>query len=320
MVKVISTVAILLIYVFACSPVKVRSTNVKDVELGMKSYEVSGIKVFTSLSGVSEDFRTELNRKGIKRAVLINGGQIDVKNNYTVQKAKIQAYLDKAVPPNADALVIIDIEGEKLAELGKGPTSTAFAKTLAYYTDVYKFTKKCRPNATVGIYGLPWRDYWNRTDAWRAKNETLLPLLKEVDALFPSIYDFYRDDLDVKRYSDSAYVSDNAIEALRIAELCSKPVYPLVWHRYHSSNKKAGREIINKTEFQNHIEALASARYKEKKVDGLVWWSSERYFYNASPKGLNNKGNPNAFERYSNKYGLEYLDVLLEGLERGSQN
>jgi len=315
MVKIIILFASIFI-LLGCNSMKNLPKSNTDAELGTDSYEVSGIKVFTSLSGVSSSFRQELNRKKVKRAILINGGQIDIADNYEIQKTKIQNYLDKAVPnTKTEALIIIDIEGDKMKNLAADRNSDNFKKALDYYLEVFKFTKKCRPNATIGIYGLPWRDYWNRDAKWRKKNESLLPIIKEVDALFPSVYDFYEDGVDVSKKSDSLYIKDNIEESLRIADIYDKPVYPLVWHRYHHSNKKKGLKFIDKTEFFNQIKTIANTNYEGKRITGIIWWSSERYFYNISERGKRNRRNTTDFESYSNKYSYDYLEYLIEGLK-----
>jgi len=289
-------------------------------ELGMDSLEVSGIKLFTCLSGVSPRFRKKLNEKKVKRAVLINGGAIDVLNDNNVQKSKIITALNNAVPnKESDALIVIDIEGEKMKKLKSAKKAGEVDRILQYYIDVYKFAKKYRPNATIGFYGFPWRDYWHRNEKWRKSNNTLLPLFKEVDAIFPSVYDFYVDDVDVSKKSDSLYVSDNIKESLRIASSFDKPVYPFIWHRYHVSNKKKSRQFIPKQEFQNHIEAIITAEYEGKFVEGIVWWSSERYYYNVSSRGKKNRSNPRDFDRFSNETSYPYLETIIEGIQKTSK-
>jgi hypothetical protein len=313
---------ILILTLTACCSKKKAVPLADPVEdLSMDTYTESGVEVYTSLSGVSREMRTKLREKGIKRIVLVNGGHLDKGMDYKVRKNEIIDYINNTVrDPNSTAMVVLDFEGEKMAELYKTENQKVVDNIVEYYLEILDIVKRERPYATVGYYGYPFRDYWNRNDAWRKKNERLLPLFEKVDAIFPSVYDFYEDDVDVKKASDISYIKDNVEESLRFAEMFGKKVYPFVWHRYHSSNKRRKMEFINPDEFEDSIAAIVESSYNGLKASGIIWWSSERYFYNVSPRGKANKKNADAdFNNFANENSMVFIDAIINGIKKGKR-
>lgn len=290
-------------------------------EIGRDTYDVNGFKIFTSLGGVSHRTSRLFKSKGVKKAIVMNGGYIDDELNFNIQERNINDFLDKYVPDlNSDAIIVIDIEGKKMEALQRANDEALIEKVISYKIAVLKKVKSLRPNAMVGYYGYPIRYYWNRNDDWRKKNDKLLPLLKESDALFPSVYDFYVDGIDIGENKDMEYVKENVEEALRLAYNLDIPVYPFIWHRYHDSNKKFSRAFINYDEFSNHVSAIAKAEYEDTKAAGLVWWSSEKYFYNIEKRKGDKtilRNEKEDFEDYSTRTTLPFLQAIEKGVKKG---
>ena len=286
----------------------------------VKSHEIEGVKMYSALAGVSSKMDSIFIKRGIKTAIVVNGGSFEIKGKADFDHDKLAKYIMKLLPSRkSDALIVLDFEGKNMIDFKNGELAKR-QKILAYYIDLYDFVKKMRPKTTIGFYAYPWRDYWNRNDGWRKENEELVPLLKHVDAIFPSIYDFYVDDKDVKRSSDQAYVEENIKEALRIAKLCGgKPVIPFIWHRYHDSNKKMAKQFIESDEFYYHVKKATETQYEGKGIEGIIWWSSERYFYNVSERGKINKRSKVDFEEYSNSTSLKYIDIIEQAIRDGAQ-
>ena len=304
----------------ACNSVKKSVPYDIQNELSMDTYKEEGVEIYTSLSGVSQEIKTKLIDKGIKKIVLVNGGYFDKGMDFTVKRKEIIDYINKRVENrSSNAMIVLDFEAKKMIELNRSEDEEVVSKIINFYIEILDIVKKERPNATVGYYGYPFRDYWNRNDAWRKKNERLIPLFEKVDAIFPSLYDFYADDIDVGKASDMAYIKDNVEESLRFAEMFDKKVYPFVWHRYHSSNKTRGMQFIDPLEFENSLAEIVKSSYNGRKASGIIWWSSERYFYNVSPRGKANKRNADAdFEQYSNENSMVFIDAIINGIKQGA--
>lgn len=154
------------------------------------------------------------------------------------------------------------------------------------------YIKVLRPRIKVGMYGYPTRFYYhgyNSTNVaannqLRAENDALFPLWCSMDAILPSVYQFYNScENPALRESNLDYVRSTVNEAVRIglkaATECpavtakaaltpSKlPVWVYTWQRYHDAvppfvNCSADMEMFWKQSY------AAGA-------DGLILWGYE---------------------------------------------
>jgi hypothetical protein len=145
--------------------------------------------------------------------------------------------------------------------------------------DTIAFIKKIRPSIKVGIYGFPTRYYYNgydtgSGDVLRSQNDALFPLWCSLDALMPSVYQFYNSANNTNIHKNNAnYVRTNVLEAVRIANEIPKhcntarpPVWVYTWHRYHA----AGEELLcDEDESMYWNESLAAG------ATGLILWGYE---------------------------------------------
>lgn len=91
------------------------------------------------------------------------------------------------------------------------------------------------PKAKVGYYGHPTRCYWSCD--WASifeVNMQFAEVWKDVDALFPSIYQFYPNATFDR---NQQYVNATLQNAQKVAAAVGgKPVFPYAWPRYHTGN------------------------------------------------------------------------------------
>ncbi len=180
---------------------------------------------------------------------------------------------------NASGICMIDWEGKMMDALKKFPEEhEKFQTTLKEVIKTVQLAKSTRPNVKWGMYGLPLRKYYKRDEAWQNNAKKLKPLFQEVDILFPSIYDFYEGDTQ----KDRDYVSDNVQLALQFGSELNKTVFPVMWHRWHVSNKKHPYGLIPLSEFLGMVGAAYEANVDGKTIDGIAWWGieSDAYFRN----------------------------------------
>eukprot|EP01050_Picozoa_sp_SAG11_P027099 SAG11_NODE_6731_length_1258_cov_1.199310_1_plen_168_part_00 len=125
--------------------------------------------------------------------------------------------------------------------------------------------------------------YHQGGDFLRAENDRLLPLICEMDALFPSVYQFYNSEDPTKSVaqhratliSNKAYVYSMVTEALRLRRLAAtkcttrtsvkREVYAYTWHRYHD-----GKSFLSDTDLRLSFEQAYLAG-----ADGNVMWGDE---------------------------------------------
>jgi Hyaluronidase len=147
------------------------------------------------------------------------------------------------------------------------------------YVTLLKCIHRLMPNLRVGFYDIvPKRDYWRairgegdpKYSEWQAVNDSLKPIAKEADALFPSLYTFYPDQAGWIKYA-----SANIAEAKRY----NKTVYPFLWPQYHDSNALLKWQLIPGDYWRLQLETLKSLA-----VDGIViWGGSEMPWDEAAP-------------------------------------
>src|SRR5690606_24156116 len=74
---------------------------------------------------------------------------------------------------------------------------------------------------------------------------------------------------------------NNIALARQIGNKLNKPVFAVVNHRYHPSNKQLGNQQVPVALFTFYVKRILNDG-----VSGVVWWNSEDYNYNISK--LNN--------------------------------
>lgn len=135
------------------------------------------------------------------------------------------------------------------------------------YKTVLEWFKSAAPGLTVGYYGaMPLRDYWRAIKgpvdpdyhSWQGDNDQIAPLA-DVDALFPSLYTFYPDQVGWKKYAIAQIE-----EARRHAG--GKPVYAFLCPQYHDSNRILGGQYVSQAYWKLQLETT------RQYADGIVIW------------------------------------------------
>lgn len=282
-----------------------------------------GIELYYTLGGLGVDVKKEFERVGFQRVILLTQRRIvDAEDQWTIDEERFSNFVERQISvSDLSPQVALNWEGEVYKAIQKGPTSPDYVRATMLFIKAYKIVKKLRPNAIVGYYGFPIRDYWNRNEKWKEKNRTLDAFLSNFDVLYPSIYDFYDSNTSQGR-GDLEYVRENVEEAILMGQRIKKPVMPFVWHRYHTSNKKKSLQLIPVEEFTDHIGSAASTEIKGKHIDGLIWWGSEYSSYARANKAkfANKVLLRAAWEEESVKILPVYFDALLAGIERACPN
>lgn len=301
-----------LLLTFGCQATKLQTVK--------KESKICGYSVYFSL-GLTPSVDGLLKDRGFERLVLINQRNIDGRKEGTLDVEVLQSAVLRNMPdPNSTQTVTLDWEGSVMDAIiaGKDKDPAAYKKATTLYQRAYRVVKDMRPNATVGFYGFPIRNYHHRNEAWKNKNRALDDFFSQFDALFPSIYDFYAGGETTKRWKrDVDYARENTEEALAMGQRINKPVYPYIWHRYHPSNKEKGRDLIKEPEFRSHLEAIVKAEMNGKTVDGIVWWGSEySQFAKENRKKIERKLIRSTWEAEANKllpvYANYITDILSE--------
>jgi hypothetical protein len=206
--------------------------------------------------------KPELSHYGVRPSNIIYAGQLWDQNeskNKAPHKDTVRRLAAEAAKLNAN--VVIDIEHWPL----KG-TDQEVAKSVAKYAQVVEWFRFYEPRLSLGYYGEPpIRDYHRAIKdpntvgygEWQRENDRLVSLSMHVDAIYPSLYTFYSDRDEWKKY---------AIAQLREAKRYGKPVYAFLWPQYHESNRLLGGRYIAPDYWQVQLETV------RQYADGIVLW------------------------------------------------
>ncbi len=182
----------------------------------------------------------------------------------------------KRIQPDFNGIVSLDWEATIFDWLRQDPESPEFQCAVRNLTELLVLAKRLRPQARIGYYGIPPREYWKRDDDWRKRSRALAGLLRHADWVGPSIYHLYKSGSQQAPEQSLAYAVENVQLALEIAQAAgNKPVYVWVHHRYHGSNKEFGGQPVDDDDFTANIKAIAQTEFNGKRIDGFIWWGAD---------------------------------------------
>lgn len=214
-----------------------------------------------------------------------------------------------------EGLCYIDIESPYIDYLiNEDTNSQKFKEALNYFIKIITKARSIRPNVSWGFYGIPFTTYWDLEKDFFSKYDKLKPLLEVSDVLFPSMYFFYSDH-EPNGFLNEKFVRTNTQELIKIAALYSKPVFPFVMERFHPSNQNIGLKKIPENEFLKYINMILEESYEGKKVDGIVWWNADKFFYNSGfyKKDCNNL---DLFLRKNSDSNVRLMKKILKIIKR----
>ena len=172
-------------------------------------------------------------------------------------------------------IAVVDIEQWPVV----GDPAT-IAQSIGKYQQTLQMFQQDAPSLQFGYYATaPIRDYWNaiagagsaKYKAWQQENDAVASIAQQADALFPSLYTFYTDQVGWQKYAIA-----NIAEARRIAP--GKPVYVFLWPQYDDGTGAQGGEYLPDAYWK--MELKTAKQY----ADGVVIWGgwTETWDDNAS--------------------------------------
>jgi len=265
-----------------------------------------------------------LQDNGIEKLIFINSGaHVDTNRDGLFDIEPFTKFLNGLnYNRNAEIKFVLDWESQFKNIYGNAKTDQTFNKAVKEIEKVLKTAKKIYPSSKWGIYNIPIGSYWKRDKMWEKDNMEMLDLLSKFDLLFPSLYDYYRDD---NKYAggkrDSLYIEENLDLVFNINKIIKKRIYVFVWHRWHNSNSERPLEAIDLGEFRRHPNIILNFTKNNRKVDGIVWWASDQYFLNAKSKSLVREAKAySSDEEYLNNIYIDYMNILVSSLNESCNN
>jgi len=269
-------------------------------------------KLYIAMSDVTPAIKSCMADNNITAIPVIYSKEVDPDNQLKVNEQSFTNVVQQKIPDASYAgYAAIDWEGKILLNLIFSPVNTSqYQDALGEYTKLIRLAKQLRPNAKWGFFPIP---YPPPADKANLKNvNPVTSLLKECDVFYPQLYVSYNERTDSGSRSDSEkgqWVTDNVQSILATAKSLNKPVMPFIWHRFYgggSEYKGNNLKLIPLNDFNTYVQKILSINYQGKKVDGLVWWGNDSYFYNTKSQVMVNEFNSHR----SGNFG-HYHDSLL---------
>jgi hypothetical protein len=157
-----------------------------------------------------------------------------------------------------------------------------YHKNINMMVKAVELVKELRPKAKVIVYNIPFR-FNTKSQKKYSDFDKLYPLLSAVDIFAPSLYIYY-DEKQKKPQFFNEYINNNLDVSFEYAEKLNKDVYPFIWYRIHPSNKDYGGNVINATQYSEYLNSIKNYRYKNKRVEKIIYWEPANETININEK------------------------------------
>jgi len=245
-------------------------TIVIIILLANSTYSQENYAFFNRYNDNTQKYLKQRNFKSVK--LITNSSIVDKNNN--INEKIIKQNLKRILLPTDD-LLVIDWEKEDFWNLKLRADSKEFIKAEKQFIRLIKIIRKNNPNIKIGIYGLPFKVYYNLNAGYNEKGK-FDKILSLVDVICPSFYFNFTDDI-IGKEKNIEIITNQLINCLEYGERLNKPVIPFIWELIHPSTKDIGGTFVPKDEFKRHLKLIINFKFNnENKISGLIWWSPGR--------------------------------------------
>lgn len=246
------------------------------------------VKLFIGMNDLGPATNSFIAANNIPNVPIFNAKDIDPGNVLKLDEQAFTNAIEKRIPnTSVYGYAVIDWEGKIEVPLEFGDAnSPEYQSSLAEFTKTIELAKKLRPKMKWGFFGMPFPPLDKRDTR---TNNIVTPLLQLSDVFYPQFYVPY----NMKQAQTGSrsiaekdqFVSDNLLQALTLAQQMNKPVIVFVWHRFYSAGfKQNSLQLIPLNEFDEYMKEILALNYKGKKVEGLILWGADTYYYSVKSK------------------------------------
>lgn len=239
-------------------------------------------KLFPVFDALSYKGKPDLTAHGMSAIRVIYEDELWNKKGDDHEQPNIDKITRVARTLKPGSIACIDIECWPVND----PNPAVARASIEKYLTVARIFKKESPLVRIGFYGvLPIRDHWRANgkkgpigfSQWQKENDTLKPLAKAVDYIFPSLY-----TLDADPQYWRVFAETNIAEARRYG----KPVCPFLWPQYHEALKQLSGQYLPKTFWELELDTcyrnadgiVVWGGYQEQWEENAPWWVATRKF------------------------------------------
>jgi hypothetical protein len=217
-----------------------------------------------------------LSKNGVSTARLLYESVIVSGKKKQLDTALVKRYVSAAFPdPNVAGLIVVDWESRLFDDLKRFKRDDErFKNAEATYIQLVRAAKSARPKVRIGIYGLPFRVFYDTQQQYNEGNK-FDRLLSACDYIAPSLYILYTDE-QIGREKNIAYLKRNLDNALYYGTRLNKPVMPFVWYRVNPGNRQFSNKILPQEQVQRYLSFIAGYKYQNVGIKGIFWWEEGR--------------------------------------------
>lgn len=166
-------------------------------------------------------------------------------------------------------------------------------------------------HVTIGFYGFPSK-VSTHNDSTMKEVSNLRKIYERIDILYPSLY--------LGRQGFSKYTLDftkkhlrNALQ-IRCEKKIGKKVYAFITHRFHPNSRFTPNSLIPFDIFEDYIKTIRGVRYRECKIDGIVWWGADQHWYKKGWRKeiVSSINSYSSITDYNDKVIDRYADIIIK--------
>ncbi|MDC8105123.1 hypothetical protein ACNFU2_09465 [Chryseobacterium sp. PTM-20240506] len=264
-------------------------------------------KLYIGMTGLNQLQETYIKQNGLEKAIIFYQKDVTTDGSNLDVELFTKNINDKT-SAGSTGIAVIDWEGPAIKAIS-GSDDKSANLAIQQFVKAVETAKKLRPNLKWGFYGLPVRTFKGNSSGWKDVNARLAPVFNAVDIIAPSLYMYnanprvYNARSPILEVGSGDYLYTNLDYALEVGKKYNKDVYPFIWQKRNSGNSNMAMSLIPIDIFKNYYKMITSRVSSGKKVSGVIWWDSQKYFY------LNRQKYPALQKEYSNVKDVEQYDL-----------
>jgi hypothetical protein len=264
-------------------------------------------KLYIGMSGLNPMQEDYIKQNGLEKAIIFYQKEV-TSDGINLDTELFTKSITEKTSAESTGIAIVDWEGPAIKAIS-GSNDKDANVAIQQFVKTIQTAKKLRPNLKWGFYGLPVRTFKGNSTNWNDVNARLNPIFTAVDIIAPSLYMYnanprvYNARSPILELGSGDYLYVNLDYALEMAKKYNKEVYPFIWQKRNSGNANMAMSLIPLDIFKNYYKMITSRVSSGKKVSGVIWWDSQKYFY------LNRKKYPALQKEYSEVKNVDQYDL-----------
>lgn len=258
-------------------------------------------KLLVAMDDLSAGAVSKIKSQGVGDVKVVYGDFIHSTNSNILNEKTLRQEIIRLFPDvKTKGYGMLDWEGPVFNKItGLENSDLNFNDSLNEFLKTIRLAKKLRPNVKWGFFDIPLRrEFFDSENKWKTQIHNVEKILLNSDVLYTAFY---------KQSPTYNFSSSNLATFLELSNKYKLELLPVVWNRYDTPNKKYRHQLIAETQFRKMVTDIFNYQYKGRRVNHIVWWGRDSWFYKAYKTTVNEA---KTFEEYDKKYNERVLRVI----------